>query len=147
MCSESSGGTCLFINHIRTGIHSVADVFCIGCDERLGWFYHKAADLSQKYKEGIYTLLLLLLSLLAYWILTRKISSRAREACKRECVEFGGLGPCYCWLIPILTTLKYVCYHIIQNKTCRKNSCQMSFLQVIRPTHKDPRYIVRYPAF
>jgi hypothetical protein len=30
----------------------VADVFCVGCNERLGWFYHKAADPSQKYKEG-----------------------------------------------------------------------------------------------
>lgn len=42
------------INHLRahrTGIHTVADAFCVGCDERLGWYYHKAADHSQKYKE------------------------------------------------------------------------------------------------
>ena len=40
----------------RTGVHSVADVFCLGCNERLGWFYHKAADHLQKYKEGTYLL-------------------------------------------------------------------------------------------
>ena len=44
----------LFI--LRTGVHSVADVFCLGCNERLGWFYHKAADNLQKYKEGTYIL-------------------------------------------------------------------------------------------
>ena len=36
----------------RTGVHTVADVFCLGCNDRLGWFYHKATDPSQKYKEG-----------------------------------------------------------------------------------------------
>lgn len=36
----------------RTGVHTVADVFCVGCNDRLGWFYHKAADHGQKYKEG-----------------------------------------------------------------------------------------------
>jgi Yippee zinc-binding/DNA-binding /Mis18, centromere assembly len=40
--------------HIRTGVHSVADAFCLGCNERLGWFYHKAADNLQKYKEGMF---------------------------------------------------------------------------------------------
>ncbi|PPQ92993.1 hypothetical protein CVT25_000194 [Psilocybe cyanescens] len=39
-----------------TGVHTVADVFCLGCNDRLGWFYHKAADHSQKYKEGKYLL-------------------------------------------------------------------------------------------
>jgi hypothetical protein len=24
----------------------------MGCNDRVGWYYHKAADLSQKYKEG-----------------------------------------------------------------------------------------------
>lgn len=38
---------------LRTGTHTVADVFCVGCNDRLGWYYHKAADFSQKYKEGI----------------------------------------------------------------------------------------------
>ena len=36
----------------RTGTHTVADVFCIGCEDRIGWYYHKASDQSQKYKEG-----------------------------------------------------------------------------------------------
>jgi hypothetical protein len=36
----------------RTGVHTVADVFCLGCNERLGWYYHKAAEYAQKYKEG-----------------------------------------------------------------------------------------------
>lgn len=35
-----------------TGVHTVADIFCMGCNDRVGWYYHKAADLSQKYKEG-----------------------------------------------------------------------------------------------
>ncbi|KAJ7282962.1 yippee-domain-containing protein [Mycena rebaudengoi] len=39
-----------------TGVHIVADVFCVGCNERIGWFYHKASDYSQKYKEGKYLL-------------------------------------------------------------------------------------------
>jgi len=41
---------------LLTGVHTVADVFCVGCDERLGWYYHKASDQSQKYKEGKYLL-------------------------------------------------------------------------------------------
>ncbi|KAF8149486.1 yippee-domain-containing protein [Crassisporium funariophilum] len=41
---------------LLTGVHTVADVFCLGCNERVGWFYHKAADHSQKYKEGKYLL-------------------------------------------------------------------------------------------
>ncbi|KAJ7077320.1 hypothetical protein B0H15DRAFT_862213 [Mycena belliarum] len=39
-----------------TGVHTVADAFCMGCNERVGWFYHKASDFSQKYKEGKYLL-------------------------------------------------------------------------------------------
>ncbi|KAI0305622.1 hypothetical protein B0F90DRAFT_1699521 [Multifurca ochricompacta] len=41
---------------LLTGVHTVADVFCIGCGDRLGWYYHKASDQSQKYKEGKYLL-------------------------------------------------------------------------------------------
>ncbi|KAJ7747221.1 yippee-domain-containing protein [Mycena metata] len=37
-------------------LHTVADVFCLGCNERMGWYYHKASDFSQKYKEGKYLL-------------------------------------------------------------------------------------------
>jgi len=41
---------------LLTGVHTVADVFCIGCNDRLGWYYYKASDHSQKYKEGKYLL-------------------------------------------------------------------------------------------
>ncbi|KAF4598052.1 Protein yippee-like [Pleurotus pulmonarius] len=41
---------------LLTGVHTVADVFCLGCDDRIGWYYHKASDYSQKYKEGKYLL-------------------------------------------------------------------------------------------
>ncbi|KAH6906363.1 yippee zinc-binding/DNA-binding /Mis18, centromere assembly-domain-containing protein [Coprinopsis sp. MPI-PUGE-AT-0042] len=41
---------------LMTGTHTVADAFCMGCNERLGWYYHKAADSGQKYKEGKYLL-------------------------------------------------------------------------------------------
>ena len=41
-----------------TGVHTVADVFCVGCGDRLGWYYHKASDQSQKYKEGELPLML-----------------------------------------------------------------------------------------
>ncbi|KAJ6498980.1 yippee-domain-containing protein [Mycena sanguinolenta] len=39
-----------------TGVHTVADAFCMMCNERMGWYYHKASDFSQKYKEGKYLL-------------------------------------------------------------------------------------------
>jgi hypothetical protein len=39
---------------LLTGVHTVQDVFCMGCNERMGWYYHKAADHSQKYKEGVF---------------------------------------------------------------------------------------------
>ncbi|VDC01300.1 unnamed protein product [Peniophora sp. CBMAI 1063] len=41
---------------LLTGVHTVADVFCLGCGDRVGWHYHKASDHSQKYKEGKYLL-------------------------------------------------------------------------------------------
>ncbi|EKM75556.1 hypothetical protein AGABI1DRAFT_116282 [Agaricus bisporus var. burnettii JB137-S8] len=41
---------------LMTGVHTVADIYCMGCNERLGWYYHKAADYSQKYKEGKFLL-------------------------------------------------------------------------------------------
>ncbi|KAJ3554572.1 hypothetical protein NM688_g3035 [Phlebia brevispora] len=37
---------------LLTGVHTVADVYCLGCNDRLGWYYMKASDSSQKYKEG-----------------------------------------------------------------------------------------------
>jgi len=41
---------------LLTGTHTVADVFCVGCNDRVGWFYHKASEQSQRYKEGKYLL-------------------------------------------------------------------------------------------
>ncbi|RPD78731.1 yippee-domain-containing protein [Lentinus tigrinus ALCF2SS1-7] len=41
---------------LMTGVHTVADVYCMGCNERMGWYYHKASDHTQKYKEGKYLL-------------------------------------------------------------------------------------------
>ncbi|CAL1706390.1 unnamed protein product [Somion occarium] len=41
---------------LLTGVHTVEDVYCKGCNERLGWKYVKASDNSQKYKEGKFLL-------------------------------------------------------------------------------------------
>ncbi|EST05448.1 Yippee/Mis18 [Kalmanozyma brasiliensis GHG001] len=38
--------------HLLTGIHTVCDLSCKGCGKTLGWFYLKAWEHSQKYKEG-----------------------------------------------------------------------------------------------
>ncbi len=37
---------------LLTGVHTVADIFCVNCQTRLGWTYLKASEPSQKYKEG-----------------------------------------------------------------------------------------------
>ncbi|KAL7243428.1 hypothetical protein ACSBR1_015758 [Camellia fascicularis] len=37
---------------MMTGLHAVADVFCIGYGSILGWKYETAHEKSQKYKEG-----------------------------------------------------------------------------------------------
>ena len=37
---------------LRTGVHTVADVHCLGCNDRIGWYYLKASSQPQKYKEG-----------------------------------------------------------------------------------------------
>ncbi|PVG02579.1 yippee-like protein [Serendipita vermifera] len=39
---------------LLTGVHTVADMFCVGCSARLGWTYLRAHETSQKYKEGKY---------------------------------------------------------------------------------------------
>jgi hypothetical protein len=41
--------------YLRTGLHTVADLFCTSCDASLGWTYLKAQDRDQVYKEGQYT--------------------------------------------------------------------------------------------
>jgi hypothetical protein len=35
-----------------TGVHKIADTFCMGCDTILGWKYLVAMEAPQKYKEG-----------------------------------------------------------------------------------------------
>ncbi|XP_004490984.1 protein yippee-like [Cicer arietinum] len=35
-----------------TGMHTVADIFCVGCGSIVGWTYETAHEKSQKYKEG-----------------------------------------------------------------------------------------------
>ncbi|KAL9316257.1 hypothetical protein ACSQ67_017258 [Phaseolus vulgaris] len=35
-----------------TGMHTVADIFCVGCGSIVGWKYETAHEESQKYKEG-----------------------------------------------------------------------------------------------
>ncbi|KAI9296322.1 peptidylprolyl isomerase, partial [Neoconidiobolus thromboides FSU 785] len=37
-----------------SGIHKVVDLYCIYCDNLLGWKYVHAFDYNQKYKEGKY---------------------------------------------------------------------------------------------
>ncbi|KAL6977463.1 hypothetical protein U1Q18_026262 [Sarracenia purpurea var. burkii] len=37
---------------MMTGLHTVADIFCVGCGSIVGWKYEFAHDKSQKYKEG-----------------------------------------------------------------------------------------------
>ncbi|MBA0698501.1 hypothetical protein Goari_000211, partial [Gossypium aridum] len=37
---------------MMTGLHTVADVFCVGCGSIVGWKYEMAHEKSQKYKEG-----------------------------------------------------------------------------------------------
>ncbi|WVZ07698.1 hypothetical protein V8G54_021044 [Vigna mungo] len=35
-----------------TGLHTVADIFCVGCGSIVGWQYETAYEKNQKYKEG-----------------------------------------------------------------------------------------------
>ncbi|KAA3454100.1 yippee-like protein [Gossypium australe] len=37
---------------MMTGLHTVADIFCVGCGSIVGWKYEMAHEKSQKYKEG-----------------------------------------------------------------------------------------------
>ncbi|PON51172.1 Yippee/Mis18-like [Parasponia andersonii] len=39
-----------------TGLHTVVDIFCIGCGSIVGWKYEFAHEKNQKYKEGKYIL-------------------------------------------------------------------------------------------
>ncbi|KAL3327282.1 hypothetical protein AABB24_035113 [Solanum stoloniferum] len=35
-----------------TGMHTVVDIFCVGCGSIVGWKYEAAQEKDQKYKEG-----------------------------------------------------------------------------------------------
>ncbi|XP_031740893.1 protein yippee-like isoform X1 [Cucumis sativus] len=37
---------------MMTGMHTVADIFCVGCGSMVGWKYETAHEKNQKYKEG-----------------------------------------------------------------------------------------------
>mmetsp|Transcript_18055 Transcript_18055/g.57752 ORF Transcript_18055/g.57752 Transcript_18055/m.57752 type:complete len:113 (-) Transcript_18055:20-358(-) len=37
---------------LMTGLHVIADIYCVRCNAMLGWRYEHAFDESQKYKEG-----------------------------------------------------------------------------------------------
>ncbi|CAL9105374.1 unnamed protein product [Musa acuminata var. zebrina] len=41
---------------LRGGLSKVADVFCRGCDENLGWKYVRAPDVANKVKEGKFSI-------------------------------------------------------------------------------------------
>ncbi|PIA59366.1 hypothetical protein AQUCO_00400328v1 [Aquilegia coerulea] len=41
---------------MMTGLHTVADIFCVGCGSIVGWKYEAAHEKSQKYKEGKFIL-------------------------------------------------------------------------------------------
>jgi len=41
---------------LMTGLHSVADIYCIGCHSLMGWKYEEAYEESQKYKVGKFIL-------------------------------------------------------------------------------------------
>ncbi|MQL73561.1 hypothetical protein Taro_005921 [Colocasia esculenta] len=41
---------------MMTGVHTVADIFCVGCGSILGWKYEVAHEKCQKYKEGKFIL-------------------------------------------------------------------------------------------
>ncbi|XP_031484880.1 protein yippee-like [Nymphaea colorata] len=43
---------------MTTGLHTVADLFCIACGSIVGWKYEVAPDRIQKYKEGKYILVM-----------------------------------------------------------------------------------------
>ena len=41
---------------MRTGIHTVCDIYCVYCQAYLGWKYERAYEVSEKYKEGKFIL-------------------------------------------------------------------------------------------
>ncbi|KAL0919694.1 hypothetical protein M5K25_011808 [Dendrobium thyrsiflorum] len=41
---------------MMTGMHTVSDIFCVGCGSIVGWKYEAAHEKNQKYKEGKFIL-------------------------------------------------------------------------------------------
>lgn len=41
---------------LTTGLHTIADIHCVDCNEVLGWKYERTVEPSQKYKEGKFVL-------------------------------------------------------------------------------------------
>ncbi|KAL5218576.1 hypothetical protein ABZP36_019260 [Zizania latifolia] len=41
---------------MMTGMHTVSDIFCVGCGSIVGWKYVAAHEKSQRYKEGKFIL-------------------------------------------------------------------------------------------
>ncbi|GAA0141533.1 hypothetical protein Leryth_011643 [Lithospermum erythrorhizon] len=41
---------------MMTGMHTVVDIFCVGCGSIIGWKYESAQEKTQQYKEGKYIL-------------------------------------------------------------------------------------------
>ncbi|KAL8232542.1 hypothetical protein R6Q59_036326 [Mikania micrantha] len=41
---------------MMTGMHTVVDIFCVGCGSIVGWKYEAAQEKQQKYKEGKFIL-------------------------------------------------------------------------------------------
>ena len=37
---------------LMTGLHTVADLYCLTCTDNIGWYYSEAFEESEKYKEG-----------------------------------------------------------------------------------------------
>ena len=68
-------------------MHTVADVYCVGCNERLGWYYVKASDASQKYKEGMPHSTVTQFNCSHYAQPIRQVSPRTPEDGQGQCVD------------------------------------------------------------
>ncbi|XP_041087875.1 uncharacterized protein LOC121302120 [Polyodon spathula] len=52
---------------LLTGLHAVADIYCVNCKTTLGWKYEHAFEMTQKYKEGKYIIELAHMLKENYW--------------------------------------------------------------------------------
>lgn len=72
-------------------MHTVADVHCLGCNDRLGWYYLKAANHTQKYKEGGPTVFIIMRS--ASKISAEKYMLEREKLIKDNAWELNALNP------------------------------------------------------